>query len=206
MREKFTVGACGLKTAAICLAFFAFLTVKCEAQLGIPPTISVQPSNQTVTNMGSVTFSVSVAANLSLTTHYQWYFNGTALSTPGSSGTKLLTLLDPTITYTQANVTTNNAGAYSVKLTATLGGTAVSSNAVLKVASNPVTFTGAKPAADGFHLHMTGITGANYIVYVSTNLVNWTPVYTNSDQTGTADYVDTNAALFKQRYYKVVTQ
>ena len=206
MKAKFTGSMGWLQKAAVFLAFFAFLTLKCEAQLGIPPTISVQPSDQTVTNMGSVTFSVSVAANLSLTTHYQWMFNGVALNTPGSSGTKLLTLLDPTINYTQPNNTTANAGNYSVKLTATLGGTAVSSNANLKITTNPVAFTGAKPSANGFQLHLTGITGVNFVVYASTNLVNWTPIYTNSDQTGTADYLDTAAAQFKARYYKVLTQ
>jgi hypothetical protein len=206
MREKFTGNMCWHQKAAVLLAFFCFLTVKCEAQLGIPPTITVQPSDQTVTNMGTVTFSVTVAANLSLTTHYQWMLNGVALKTTGSSGTKLLTLLDPTVTYTQPNNTTNNAGAYSVKLTQTLGGTTLSSNAILKIANNPVTFSGAKMGASGFQLHMAGITGADYVVYASSNLVNWIPVYTNTTQSGSADYIDTAASQFKSRYYRVSVQ
>ncbi|HWD90754.1 MAG TPA: immunoglobulin domain-containing protein [Verrucomicrobiae bacterium] len=206
MKEKFTVHTSWLGKAAVLLAFFGFLTLKCEAQLGIPPTITVQPSDQTVTNMGTVTFKVSVAANLSLTTHYQWMLNGVALKTSGSSGTKLLTLLDPTISYTQPNNTPKNAGAYSVKLTQTLGGTTVSSNANLNITTTPVAFSAAKPSADGFQLHLTGITGANFVVYASTNMVTWTPVYTNSDQTGSADYIDTAAAQFKSRFYKVVVQ
>ncbi|HEY2083122.1 MAG TPA: hypothetical protein VGI88_10080, partial [Verrucomicrobiae bacterium] len=123
MKAKFTVGMSWLQKAAICLAFFAFLTVKCQAQLGPPPTISVQPQDQAVTNMGTATFSVKVDASLSLTTSYQWQFNGVDLKTPGASGTKLLTLLDPVISYTQPNNTSNKAGNYSVKLTAFLGGT-----------------------------------------------------------------------------------
>jgi hypothetical protein len=206
MKAKFTTDMCWLQKAAICLAFFTFLTVKCEAQLGIPPTINVQPSDQTVTNMGTVTFSVSVAANISLTTHYQWMFNGVALKTSGSSGTKLLTLLDPTVSYTQPNNTSANIGSYSVKLTQTLGGTTYSSNANLAIASNPVSFSAAKMSANGFQLHMAGITGVNYVVYTSSNLVNWVPVYTNTAQSGSADYLDTAAAQFKARYYKVLVQ
>jgi hypothetical protein len=204
MREKFTVNVFWLQKAAICLAFFAFMTLKCEAQLGLPPTISVQPLDQTVTNMGTVTFSVTVDASLSLTTSYQWQLNGVDLKTPGASGTKLLTLLDPKISYTQPNNTSNKAGNYSVKLTAFLGGTRVSSNAVLKVVSTAVAITSAKMNDNGFQVHMAGITGAAYVLYASSNLATWVPVYTNSSLTGAADYTDSAAAQFSTRYYKVL--
>ena len=126
---------------AIWLILSMLFPLKVHA-LGLPPSINVQPSNQTVINMGSVTFSVTVDASLSLTTHYQWQFNGVDLKTPGSSGTKLLTLLDPTITYTQPNNTAANAGVYSVVLTSTLGASRTSSNAVLKIVTTPVAVTG----------------------------------------------------------------
>ena len=191
--------------AVICLISGALLPIRAHA-LGLPPTINVQPLDQTVTNMGSVTFSVTVDASLSLTTHYQWQFNGVDLKTPGSSGTKLLTLLDPLISYTQPKNTSTNAGTYSVLLTSTLGASRMSSNAVLRVVSNPVVFTGAQPGTNGFQLHVTGITGVNLVVYASSNLVNWVPIYTNTSLTGSADYVDTAAAQFPSRYYKVLTQ
>jgi hypothetical protein len=149
---------------------------------------------------------VKVAASLSLTTYYQWRCNGVDLKTSGSSGTKLLTLLDPIISYTQPNNTPNKAGAYSVKLTATLGGTTISSNAVLTIIHDPVAISSAQMSADGFQLHVTGITGVNFVVYASSNLVNWAPVYTNSDLTGSADFTDTAAAHFNARYYKVLVQ
>jgi hypothetical protein len=174
--------------------------------LGLPPNINVQPLDQTVTNMGSVTFSVTVDASLSLTTHYQWQFNGVDLKTPGSSGTKLLTLLDPLISYTQPNNTSNNAGNYSVLLTSTLGASRMSSNAVLRVVSTPVAFSGARPGTNGFQLHVTGITGVNFVVYASSNLVNWVPIYTNTSLTGSAEYTDAEAMHLNSRYYKVLTQ
>ena len=196
----------GRRWSAMCLILGIILPIKVSA-LGLPPKVNVQPVDQTVTNMGSVTFSVIVDASLSLTTHYQWRFNGEDLQTPGSSGTKLLTLLDPVISYTQPNNTTNNAGVYSVKLVSTLGASTVSSNAVLKVVSSPATFTTPpKMSAKGFQLHVTGITGVNFVVYASSNLVNWAPIYTNTDLIGTVDYTDTAASQFSARYYKVLMQ
>jgi hypothetical protein len=189
----------------MCLILGALLPIKAHA-IGLPPTINVQPLDQTVTNMGSVTFSVTVDASLSLTTHYQWQLNGVDLKTPGSSGTKLLTLLDPLITYTQPNNTAANAGVYSVVLTSTLGASRTSSNAVLKVVSVPVAFSSTKMSTNGFQLHITGITGARYVVYASSNLANWTPVYTNNSLTGSADYVDAAARNFDSRYYKVLVE
>src|SRR5882724_4257720 len=181
-----------LVLAAMCLISGSLLPMQVQA-LGLPPTINVQPLDQTVTNMGSVTFSVTVDASLSLTTYYQWQFNGVDLKTPGSSGTKLLTLLNPVISYTQPNNTSNNAGSYSVKLTSTLGASRTSSNAVLKVVSTPVAFSSAKPGTNGFQLHVTGITGVNFVIYASSNLVNWVPIYTNTSLIGSADYTDTAA-------------
>lgn len=193
--------------SVVWFAIWLILGVLCPLKvhaIGPPPSIAVQPSDQAVTNMGSVTFSVTVDASLSLTTHYQWYFNGNALNTPGSSGTKLLTLLDPKITYTQPNNTAANAGVYSVVLTSTLGASRASSNANLKIVTAPVVVTKAQPSASGFQLHLDGITGANFIVYASTNLTTWIPLYTNTTQSGAADFLDTASSQFRARYYKVV--
>ena len=182
------------------------LTVKAYGQLLPPPQITVQPSDQTVTNMGSATFSVGVNASISLTLAYQWQFNGSDLKTPGASGSKLLTVGDSTITYAQPNNTSTNVGNYSVKLTSTLGATVVSSNAVLKIVSAPVAVSSAKMSTNGFQVHLTGITGVIFVVYASSNLATWTPVYTNTSLTGSADYIDTSAAHFNERYYKVLIQ
>jgi hypothetical protein len=194
-----------LVVTAMCLISGSLLPMRVQA-LGLPPTINVQPLDQTVTNMGSVTFSVTVDASLSLTTHYQWQFNGVNITRNGANGTKLLTLLDPVISYTQPNNTSNNVGNYSVILTSTLGASRTSSNAVLKVVSTPVAFSSARPGTNGFQLHVTGITGVNFVVYASSNLVNWVPIYTNTSLIGSADYTDAAAMHLNSRYYKVLTQ
>lgn len=194
------------KFAAICLILGCMVTMEVHGQLLGPPKIIAQPSNQSVTNLGSATFSVKIDASISLTLSYQWQFNGADLKTPGASGVQLLTLGNETITYTQPNNTSTNAGKYSVKLTSTLGATVVSSNAVLTLVSAPVAISGARMSTNGFQVHLTGITGVNLVVYASSNLTTWTPVYTNTDGTGSADYTDTAAANFNARYYKVLIQ
>lgn len=156
--------------------------------------------------MGSVTFGVKIDASISLTLSYQWQFNGSDLKTPGSSGTQLLTLGDEWITYTQPYNTSTNAGKYSVKLTSTLGASVTSSNAVLTLVSAPVAISGARMNTNGFQVHLTGMTGVNFVVYASSNLTTWTPVYTNTDGTGSANYTDTSAANFNEKYYRVMIQ
>lgn len=192
--------------AAAGLIFGGMLPIKVHGQLLGPPQILVQPSDQTVTNLGSATFSVKIDASISLTLSYQWQFNGYDLKTPGSSGTQLLTLGNEWISYTQPNNTWTNAGKYSVKLTSTLGATRTSSNAVLRLVSAPVAINAANMSTNGFQVHMTGITGVNFVVYASSNLTTWSPVYTNSSLTGSADYIDTAARLYNAMFYRVTTQ
>ncbi|HMD55581.1 MAG TPA: immunoglobulin domain-containing protein, partial [Phycisphaerae bacterium] len=92
----------------------------------IPPTILVQPTNQTVAVGGSTTFGV--IANGSSPFLYQWSFNGTNLV--NATNTSL----------TLTNVQFTQAGAYSV-LVANAAGSITSSNAILTVLAPPIILT-----------------------------------------------------------------
>src|SRR6266581_7817780 len=81
-----------------------------------PPTITTQPTNQTVAVGSPVTFSVE-ATIYSFTT-YQWRFNGTNIS--GASATSS--------NYLITSVQMTNAGDYSVAIT-NAAGYIISSNA-----------------------------------------------------------------------------
>ena len=83
-----------------------------------PPTISLQPTNQTVAVNGTAAFSVTAGGTAPLT--YHWQFHGTNL--PGATNT-LLTL---------TNVAFAQAGNYAVLVT-NLYGSSLSSNALLTV-------------------------------------------------------------------------
>ena len=83
-----------------------------------PPTITTQPTNQTVVVGGTATFTVQAAGTPPLS--YQWSFDGTNIA--GATNTFL----------TLNNVQLNQAGVYSVLMT-NLYGSILSSNAVLTV-------------------------------------------------------------------------
>jgi len=89
--------------------------------LGLPPSISIQPTNQTAMVGGSATFSVTASGTAPLC--YQWAFNRTNIS--GATNTSL----------TLTNIQLNQAGNYSMLVT-NLYGSILSSNALLTV--NPL--------------------------------------------------------------------
>src|SRR5438477_782438 len=101
----------------LALVFFTFLLPKpCWATP--PPSITVQPTNQTVQLNGTVTFSVTVNSQTIAT--YQWYQNGSPILAAISSS------------HTISNAQTSDQAAYSVKIS-NLGGSVTSSNATLTV-------------------------------------------------------------------------
>ncbi len=57
-----------------------------------------------------------------------------------------------------------------------------------------------------FQLTMAGTPGQNYTVQVSTNLVNWVPIYTNSAPVnGLFQFLDSQTANYPARFYRVVS-
>jgi subtilisin-like proprotein convertase family protein len=101
-----------------------------------PPTITAQPTGQSVLTGANVNFNVTASGTAPLS--YQWLFNGTALSDGGQvSGSTSSTLA-------LSNVQSTNAGSYSVTITNVVG--AVTSSAALLSISSPAnsaTFTNA---------------------------------------------------------------
>lgn len=56
-----------------------------------------------------------------------------------------------------------------------------------------------------FQITMNSLPGQSYIVQVSTNLVNWVPLFTNSTPVnGLFQYVDPQAANYPSRFYRIV--
>jgi hypothetical protein len=91
----------------------------------LPPSISTQPTNQTIFVNGTATFSVTATGSLPLS--YQWNFNTTNIE--GATNT-ILTL---------ANVQVSQAGNYAVQVTNSVG-SILSSNALLAVSLSPSIF------------------------------------------------------------------
>lgn len=160
-----------------------------------PPTapfLVAQPQNAAVAAGQSATFTVGVGGSASLS--YQWYFN---TNTPVAGATNsALTLL---------GVQPANAGAYSVLVT-NLAGSVASTNAYLSVAVTAP----ARPEMSGvvftngtFNLTVSGDPGHDYIIQSSTNLADWTAIFTNPLPALPFVWSDSAASNFPQRFYRI---
>jgi hypothetical protein len=61
-------------------------------------------------------------------------------------------------------------------------------------------------AKTNFQMQLPGVAGATYVLQVSTNLVQWSPLRTNSAANGLVTFVETNALRFPRRFYRVQQQ
>jgi hypothetical protein len=90
-----------------------------------------------------------------------------------------------------------------------LAGSATSAYAVLVVSAG----TPSKPQLSGlaydsnsgtFSLTVNGDTGPDYIVLASTNLVDWTSIFTNHSPTPPFVWTDSGASNYNQRFYRIL--
>ena len=69
----------------------------------------------------------------------------------------------------------------------------------------PPRLGGVAPQADGsVQFNLIGAAGLAFRVETSSNLFNWTPLVTITNQTRTEILVDTNTANFSQRFYRAL--
>ncbi len=156
------------------------------------PVILAQPQNQTVTPSNSVSFTVVVSGSAPLA--YRWYLN---TNTPVANATNS--------TLTLGNVQPTNAGAYSVVVT-NVAGSIASTNVFLTVsagASAPPQLSNSVFSNGVFSLTINGDSGPEYIVQASTNLTDWTGIFTNHSPTPPFVWSDSNASNFDRRFYRI---
>lgn len=169
--------------------------------VNVPPSISQQPTNQTVVQGSNATFSVTASGTLPLS--YQWQFNGNNIGGATSN------------VYTRTNVVLTNSGAYTVVVT-NAGGSITSAPAWLTIIGAPsitnqpasqivnlganVTFTtgvaGTGPLTFQWRFNGTNIAGATTNTYSisnvqATNQGNYSLLVTNS----AGSTVSSNASL-----------
>lgn len=197
---------CCLQIVAICLTFFGVLG-KAEAQIGLlpPPTISVQPVGTNVQFQGTATFNVTAYTTLGVINSVTWLFNGKPVPTSNTVVTLNGALLSSKIasTLTVKNVSSADAGNFSVQITSLLAGTATSQNAALAILPtvNPVA-AGTGMASNGFKLQFSGPIGSNIVIEASSDLVHWAPISTNILTGGVVSYIDTAAKANPSRFYR----
>jgi hypothetical protein len=128
---------------------------------------------------------------------YQWQFVGTNLA--GATNSTLVL----------NGVAAINAGSYNVVVTNAYG-SVTSATVTLSVLGVPVSFvtnSGCIRFSNGqFYLSLSGLTGQGpVLIEVSTNLPQWTPIFTNPPAFGTIQFVDPSTAGNRYRYYRAST-
>jgi uncharacterized repeat protein (TIGR01451 family) len=151
------------------------------------PGISSQPQTQTAIAGSNVTFSVTTTGTAPLS--YQWKFNNAGILAATNS-TLVLT-----------NVTVSQAGSYSVVVTNSAG-SLTSSNAILSVYSTAAATLGSfSYSGTQAQFSVAGVPGYKYAVQVSTNLVDWSFIKTN---TSPFTFTDTNLVNVPDRFYRTI--
>ena len=156
------------------------------------PSITTQPTNQTVLLGRSAAFTVS--ANGSLPFQYQWRFNNTNILGATNAA------------YIISSVVATNTGNYSVTITNSAGGV-TSSNALLNVIVPPVVsfqFLAGYP-----QLNLNGMLSSNFIVQFSTNLAgtNWINLRSVSNLSANPyQFLDPAGSGQPARFYRALMQ
>ncbi|MGO8838670.1 MAG: fibronectin type III domain-containing protein [Limisphaerales bacterium] len=182
-----TVNDGGASNNIVTRKFTVTVTANTKAATsGRRPLLGCQLTNQAALIGQNKTFAIKATGIGAL--RYQWTFNGAAL--PGAVNSVLLL----------KNVTTNQAGVYSVTVTDRNGST--NSTARLTVYTTMAAALAPAIQAGGqYAFTVAGVPGYKYVVQASTNLINWVPVQTNI---APFTFADANAGKFSQRFYRSV--
>ena len=70
----------------------------------------------------------------------------------------------------------------------------------------PLSFISEAYTNQQFRMGLLGVTGSNYVLEASTDLLNWIPISTNIAPGNSFDVVDPNASNFPNRFYRVLEQ
>lgn len=202
---------CELRKAAICLAFFGFLTAKCVAGLGLPPVIAVPPLGLAVQNGGTAILTATATSLTSM--QLTWLYKGQPIQNPQVVNV-VVPLVGTVSTLTIPNVSPANEGAYSIQAH-NGGGTVTSSDATLIVLTTTVSnvlnvvnivTTGTGLTPNGFQLNLTKPANSNCVIEASADLRNWTAISTNSVASTNVSFLDTAATNMTFRYYRARLQ
>lgn len=156
----------------------------------VPPSITVQPTSQTILQGTCATFTIATSGTTPLS--YQWQWNST-IYPPDTTSTSF---------------TACNAGSYSVTVS-NLAGVVLSDTVIL-------TFTNPPPAQPGYfdslslladgslQLNMSGAANTNYVLEFTSDWVSWVPLTTNlSGPEGLFQFNDPSAVTNSERFYRL---
>jgi len=153
----------------------------------VPPQITRPPQSLRVVEGSDAVFAVSATGTDPLI--WQWRF-GTAAIAGATNPTIIL-----------RNTTPASAGDYSVIIT-NLAGAVTSPPAALVISVRPLISASAGITNGQIEWQLTGTPGDTYAIELSSNLVDWTPADTLTNESGNVRFTDPAAANEPLRFYR----
>ncbi len=155
-----------------------------------------QPFQRTATAGDSITFSAAQFAGRLAT--FQWQFNGVNIN--GSTNSSL----------TLGNVCWTNSGCYRAVIRNPLG-SITSPKMSLSVPHGPLSFDLSSlsylATSGEYKIRLTGSSGVYpVVIYATTNLTDWTPVFTNSPTTNNIDFMDVPLDGSPNHFYRATEE
>jgi hypothetical protein len=149
------------------------------------------PRQQTVLAGGSTTLSAAAFANQFAT--FQWECNGVDI--PGATNSTL----------TLSDLAWTESGIYRAIISYPMGSIETPAMSVTVPALKFDSFRLSYMATNGLSMRVTGSSGQYpVVIYATTNLVDWTPVYTNSATTNAIIFTDGMSNRNQYRFYRAV--
>lgn len=160
------------------------------------PFVASPLKDQVIYSGQNATFSTTASGSEPIT--YQWQFNGTNLDGAINSTLNL------------TNVPLSAAGCYQITVS-NLFGSVVGASANLTVLRSTPQFVGVANSfcisSNGLNMQLGGLSGHGaVIIYSSTNLVSWLPIFTNPPVTGFFQFTDSNALNAPLLFYRAAEQ
>jgi hypothetical protein len=151
------------------------------------------PLQQTVLAGGSTTLSAAAFANQFAT--FQWEFNGVDI--PGATNSTL----------TLSDLAWTDSGIYRAIISYPMGSLETPAMSVTVPALKFDSYSLSYKGTNGFSMRVTGSTGQYpVVIYATTDLVDWTPVFTNSATTNAILFTDGVSNTNQYRFYRAVEQ
>jgi regulation of enolase protein 1 (concanavalin A-like superfamily) len=111
--------------------------------------------------------------------------------------------------------TTNSllySGMFNLTSNATVSASAFETNYINSATASavffvpPVQFLSENFSNGVFQMQFAGSIGSNYVLQVSSNLVSWTPLFTNPATTNVLNFMDQKSSNYPSRFYRVLQQ
>jgi hypothetical protein len=155
-----------------------------------PPSAYVLPATEGAQLGASATFTAIAGGDSPL--YCEWFLNQTNLIATDTNLTSLLL----------TNVQFTDAGSYSVLITNSYGSvTSAPANLIVYSNATPTLTIDSTSTNGQFQFDILGVTGLNYSVQASSDLIDWVPLQTNVSP---FTFTDTNSTVFPQRFFRSV--